>query len=297
MAEITSASVSIDSIYEALRHEVYAALRVPHRDWKRSVLDLFLQNALLRVCRLAVDFDREAGQRGFASASRMTLPFFVEDTKVIQNVSIPEEGPLIIACNHPGSIDSLVISAQFRRPDIKLIARDMSFLRRLPGIHACMIYSTRDMVHRATVLRQALTHIEGGGALLLFASGRLDPDPFTMSGAIRAIDNWTHSASFFLKRVPHARIVYAFASGIIGSRWLAHPLARLRKTTWDQQFTAELLQTAAQALAPGKYRIKPKVSISKPFTFNELVIRHDCVDIHQAVTAEARWQMAIHMRS
>ncbi|NMB89030.1 MAG: hypothetical protein GYA17_11775 [Chloroflexi bacterium] len=296
MEDISGLPASPQVLLDALRYEVYRALRMPPQDWKRGVMDYFLRFVLLRGVRLALEFDRQAAARGFAHASQALLPNFVGRVQADGAGAVPQAGPLLVASNHPGSVDALVVAAQLERQDVKLIARDMPFLRNLPGIHACLIYSTRDMAQRAVVLRQALHHLENGGTLLLFPSGNLDPDPATLPGAEKALETWTSSAALFLRRIPGLRLVVATTSHMIAPRWLNHPLAAWRRHPWDRQFWAELMQTSSQLLFPGRYCVSPRVSFSRGFTLDELGADRTGESIRQAVIAQAKRQLKLHFQ-
>jgi hypothetical protein len=282
---------SPDILTDALRYEVYRALRLPPRNWKRAILDILLWFSFQRIVRLALAFDKEAATGGFPHACRRFLPCFVETVDASGAEGLSKEGPLIIASNHPGSIDALVIAAQIKRNDLKIIARDMPILRHLKGIDAHMIYSTRDMAHRAAVLRHCLSHLRQGGSLLLFASGNLDPDPALKPGALHSVDTWTSSAALFLKRVPGAQIVVSIAGQMIAPRWVKHPLVSIRKNPWDQQFMAELLQTSSQVLFPAKYPISPRVVFSRAYSAHHLPENFTVNEVHQAILALAKRQM------
>jgi hypothetical protein len=288
-------SVSSGHLLEALRYEVFRALRLPPQNWKRPVMNILLHFAYLRMIRMAAIFNRETENHGFAEASRIVLPWFTNQVEIKKEEELPDHGPLIVACNHPGSFDALVIAAHLKRTDLKLIARDMPLLQYLPGVNACMIYSTRDMTHRATVLRQALRHLESGGALLLFAGGNLEPDPAYLPQAVQALNSWTSSLSLFLKRIAEARISFGIASRMIDRRWVKHPLVSFRQSEWDRQFMAEFLQTITQVLFPGKYPISPMVTFSRAYTLGEITQEQTIEGIRQAAIAVARKQMALHL--
>lgn len=285
-----------DQLLGMLREEVYRALRFQKGSWQRRIVTPLLNWPLMRCVRLALDFDRQAASGGFGAASSWLLPRFVETVQVEMDGAIPARGPLLVAANHPGSLDVFLISSFLNRKDLKVIARDMPFLRSLPNVDACMVYSTRDMSQRANVLRQGLRHLESGGALLICASGNLDPDPARLPGAIESLDSWNSSVALFLKRVTDLRAVVAITSRMIDARWLEHPLLRLRKSRWDRQFLGELFQTSAQILFPGKYRISPKITFSRPLSSVDFAGCPPVEKIHQELVHLAKQQMLLHMK-
>ena len=56
-------------------------------------------------------------EQGVAAGARWVLPRFVKSFTAHGVRHIPDEGPLVIAANHPAAYDSLVISAHVERPD------------------------------------------------------------------------------------------------------------------------------------------------------------------------------------
>jgi hypothetical protein len=164
----------------------------------------------------------------------------------------------------------------------------MPFLRSMPGVDACLIYSTRDHVQRATVLRQALRHLEGGGALLLFPSGNLDPDPGCFGGAAEALETWTTSLDLFLRKCPQTQVMLSIVSGVIAPRWLSHPFVRLQRQRWQRQFRAELLQTLTQVLFPRRFRISPHIVFDGPLDVETLHAAGEGPVYRQALVARAQ---------
>ena len=105
----------------------------------------------------------------------VTYVDFVDQTKVIGAETLPKEGPLLIASNHPGAYDSLVISSQIPRDDLKIISSDIPFVKKLPETSKHMIFSTHDPHDRMSAARKAIRHLKDGGALLIFARATMDP--------------------------------------------------------------------------------------------------------------------------
>ncbi len=50
--------------------------------------------------------------------------------------------------------------------------------------------------------RSGIRHLQNGGALLLFGTGLIDPDPAVYPGAEKEIENWSPSIDLFLRHVP-----------------------------------------------------------------------------------------------
>jgi len=115
---------------------------------------------------------------------------------------IPASGSIVIAANHPfGGIDGLAAIAAIasRRPDLKVIAT--TTLASIPAIRDLIIavdnFGLRERrAANISAARQALRHVWGGGALLIFPAGEVASldlsqgciaDPVWKRGAITLI--------------------------------------------------------------------------------------------------------------
>ena len=184
--------------------------------------------------------------------------------------NIPANGPLIIACNHPGAYDSAVLAAVIPRPDLKLLASDVPFTRALVEISRNLIYVPPDASGRMAAVREAVRHLQAGGALLIFARGDVEPDPAVMAGAADTLSLWSSSLELLLRKVPQTSLQIAMASNIIQQRFLRNPLIRLRRQPYHRQKMAELFQMISQLLAPQKYRVQPQVSFAEAVPASQL---------------------------
>jgi len=99
------------------------------------------------------------------------MPYFVTDLRVWGQSNVPKEGPLLIISNHPGTYDSIAISAALPRNDLKIIAGGYPFLRQLPAASQHLIFVSSDIQERMTSLRNAIRHLQQGSSLLIFPSG------------------------------------------------------------------------------------------------------------------------------
>jgi hypothetical protein len=112
--------------------------------------------------------------------------------------------------------------------------------------------------------RAALRHLAEGGALLVFPSGTMDPDPACMSGSSQALESWSSSLEMFLRKVPGVQMQLVILSGFLAPDCLRHPLTRTRRGIREQQIVAEIVQMVNQIYRDKDYRLCPKVSFSSP---------------------------------
>jgi hypothetical protein len=276
--------------------ELTKALALPRTASARKLVHLLFGRAASRFARLGVDLDRVVASQGVAAGARWALPHFARDWKVRGEANIPGEGPLVIASNHPGSFDSLLITAHVCRPDYKVIVGDIPFFERLPHVSEHAIYAPgkQDVQGRMQVLRRAIRHLASGGALLIFARGGIEPDPAFMPAPEAEFGLWSRSLQIFLEHVPQTRVLVTIVSGVISRAAMSHPITWLRGKRPDRQRLAFMLQMAQQVLTGReKYGLVPHVS------FGPLVGISDAGGAAQAldcITRSARSLLQSHLR-
>jgi hypothetical protein len=102
--------------------------------------------------------------------------------------------------------------------------------------------------------------------LLIFPSGRVEPDPAVLPGASQAMSNWSPSLEVILRRVPDAQVLITIASGVVSPHFLNHPLIRFWREKRDPQIVAEVLQIIIQMVFPNRVRLSPNISFYFPLT-------------------------------
>ena len=197
--------------------------------------------------------------QGFQNAAAWFISHFVDRVDVIGQESLPNNGPLIIASNHPGAYDSLVISASIPRNDLKIISSPIPFLQKFPFSNNLLLFSDRDAHTRMGVVRKGIRHLQKGGTLLVFARGRIEPDPAFMAGADDEIPHWSSSLGLFLRKVPQTRMSISMISGILVPEFIQHPLTALRKNRVDKQRISEFFQVISQLMNPEALKVSPNL--------------------------------------
>lgn len=225
-----------------------------------------------RFARLAAQFDQRVAQEGLSQAAGWALSIFVEGHQVLGGDGVPSSGPLIVISNHPGSYDVLLIAHGLGRDDLKIPASDVPFLRGLVATASHLIYTdTGSNAHaRMAAARQSIRHLREGGALLLFASAQVDPDPAFLPGAREELQKWSASVSLFLRQVPETVSVVSIVSGVLAPSCFHHPLTRLRREQRLKQFLAEFLQVSQQVLFGRRFGLVPSVRFSEPLRAAQL---------------------------
>ena len=260
-----------EALTQILCGEFFVALGLPKYGIFSKIFTPLIRKPVHRFSIIASGFDQRAETIGFQSASQWILPNFADTVTVRGNENIPSSGPLLIVANHPGAYDSLVITAQVPRDDIKIIVNlPLDFISELSATLSHFLYAPLDPHLRMNVVRSGIRHLRSGGSILIYASGGMDPDPATMTGAEFEIKNWSRSIEFILEKVPATRLVIAMVSGIISQRYVNHIFTHFRRERVDKQRISEFFQVMRQMLTPGTIKQTPKVSFSLPFSLDEL---------------------------
>ncbi len=256
---------------QALLEEFYALLGIQKRPYLQRVVSRLMNRPLERFVDIALQFDTFVEREGFTTAARWALPRFVRGLYVRGLEKIPRQGPLLLTANHPGAIDSLLIPACLPRDDLRILASGLTFFRKLPSLRRFLIFTPREGSGRALAARQAIRHLQNGGALLIFPSGGVDPDPAFLSEARLYFERWSESLTLFLRRAPQTMVQTVICSHVLIEKYFRHPIARLGKTLRQRLVIAEYLQIADQILRKPRERWFPYLSFGEVVHGDELL--------------------------
>ncbi len=276
----------------ALSLEILEAAGLPSAGPLRAVFSPLVWPPAHLFSRLAAEFDRRVAQSGLMEAVRWVLPRFVDGVHPLGTEHIPRAGPLVIASNHPGAYDGLVIASCLPRDDLKVVVTDRPFFRNLYAASSHIIYTPRNLEGRMSVVREAVRHLRAGGSLLIFAHGNVEPDPEVVPGAEEALAGWSPSIPLFLRHVPGVNLVVTIVSGVLAPSAVHHPLTRLREGWRARQLLGEFIQVSQQMLFKRRFRLVPAVRFAAPLTMADLGERYDAKAALAAIVARARGLLA-----
>jgi len=289
---MTQTESNAELFYEAMLFEVTKAFALPQTPRTRRLIELIFGKAARSATNIAMDLDRVVGEGGHAAGARWFLPRFVKSHCARGVENIPASGPFVIAANHPGSIDTVVITAHSTRRDLKFIIGDIQFLLKMPNSLKGFIVAPpkSDTIGRMQVVRESLRHLQNGGGLLIFPRGGIEADPEFMPNPDDEFHHWSRSLEIFLKRVPNLQILITIVSGVIAPAAMRHPITKFRKARPDRQRLAFVYQLTRQLISGRQlFDLMPRV------TFGEIVQgtnhEHALADIEHA----ARRTLAQHM--
>lgn len=263
----TKEAALTDLLTDNLIYEITKALALPQTPGIRKMILRLAGRAIRQFTELASQLDCVIGRDGLAGGARWLLPRFVKGCSAQGVENIPPAGPLVVASNHPASMDSVVISAYIARRDYKVIIGEIPFFRNLPNIRENAIFAPEpaDTIGRMQVIRDVIRHLENDGAILIFPRGQIEPDPAWMPHPDAGFDHWSRSLEIFLKRVPHTRVLVTIVSGVISKAAMRHPITWFRKARPDRQRLAFMYQFVRQMLAEQEvFGLSPRVTFGRP---------------------------------
>ena len=277
--------------------EIFAAFGLPSRGWQRRLFGPVFWLPAQIFGRVMAGIDRTVAEQGVPEAAKRLLKGFVDDIQVSGKENIPREGPVLIASNHPGAYDSVAILSCLPRKDVKAVVSDVPFLRSLPAASKLMVYAIPGTQGRMTAVRGMVRQMQAGGALMIFPSGLVDPDPEVLPGAEKELDSWSKSLDLVMRRVPETKIIITIASGVLSPICLHNPLTRLRKKEWEQRKLAEFLQVIQQLVLKRKFGLSPRLTFDVALNGSELLRRSSSSDLHQAILWRAHQVLQAHMEA
>jgi hypothetical protein len=285
----------LDSLRRFISDEIYKALGLSSSGWYSKLLQPLFHIPASRFAKLGAKFDTWVAETGLVEAARRLLPDFISDLTIRGGEHIPQEGPLLIASNHPGTYDSLVIAANLPRSDLRIISSDIPFLAGLPAAKRHIIFTTLDAHVRMAALRASLRHLQEGGALLLFPSGHIDPDPEVLPGAAENLGEWSRSLELLLRRVPDTNILITIVSGVLARTCTRNPLTRLRSKPVDRQRLAEFIQIIQQMVFGREFNLVPNLTFGELTSLEKLQQRAGRAFVLDEIILRARLLLQEHL--
>lgn len=153
---------------------------------------------------------------------------------------IPQKGPVILVANHPfGGIEGLILGQLMsqRRDDVKIMANFL--LERIPELRPYFIFVDpfgSETSARANIrgMRNAISHVEQGGALGIFPAGEVAHFDF-VKGQVREPD-WSPTIGRIIRKTG-AAVVPVYFDGFNGPLFqlmgLIHPRLRTMMLPWE----------------------------------------------------------------
>jgi hypothetical protein len=179
---------------------------------------------------------------------------------------------------------------------LKIVSNSFPFLMRLPHIADHLIFVSSDTAKRAAGAHAVIRQLRQGGAVLIFGTGRLEPDPDVYPNAAESIERWSASIELFLQSVPQARLVISIVSGMLSRRWVRHPITWLERHEWKRRRLSIFGQVLQQLFSPGSFYLNPRISFSPALTLETLEHSNGSGPLLPAIIKKGKEQLAEHMR-
>lgn len=265
-------AADVEALSESLIAEIFKALGLSGAGRARRVLGPLFRKATRRLSQIGVTFGQLCESDGFPKAAEWALTHWCTGIRARGAEEVPAGGPLLVVSNHPGTYDALVVAAHLKRDDMLIFASDIPFLENLPHVSRYFFFlDPVDTQARMRETRNGIRHLQRDGAILLYGSGQIDPDPALFPDeAARCVDRWSRSIELFLRLVPETKVLLSVVSHVVSRGWARSPLAWLRRKPLDRRRLVEFGQVIQQLLFPGSLYLSPRLSFSPPLTVETL---------------------------
>lgn len=258
------------------------------------LLEPLVGRSLRGFVNIFAEFDRRCAASDFVQAARWVLPTFASGVEVIGADYVPREGPVLLVANHPGNFDEVVIAAALRRPDIRIFANAYPILTSFPNISRHAIFSrANDPLARMNAVRNGIKHLRRGKLLVIFPTGRTDPDPRVVEGARESLNEWSQSVELMVNKAPETQVVVTMVSGVNSLAMLRTPPLLFRRPPLERQKLAGSVQMALQILFPRWFNLVPRISFSDPLTLREMTTGRAST-VREAIIRQAERWLELH---
>lgn len=228
----------------------------------RPLLQRLVERRIEGFARQLVAFDDRIARDGLASASAWGLTQWAGPVQQCGEPASPGR-PLLLVSNHPGLVDAAALLSTLADHDVRLLVAARPLFHALPALQAHLISVAPAGAGRAHALRAAVRHLRGGGTLLTYPAGRIEPDPAAdWAGAQVALARWSPSVTYLARRVPALTVQPVAVSHVIAPRYRRHWLARQAIDSEDR----DAIAAALQVLAARIHDNRPRLTIGAPIT-------------------------------
>ena len=256
----------------------------------RYLITLLGSKATRWLADLLSRWDRQVERSSFIETARDALDLFTSGFELSSAEAIPKTGPLLAVANHPGMYDSIGAIVTVGREDVQVVAARREFFRVLPNISAHLLTIEKDASLRSEAMRHIIQALKDGQAVIIFPSGRLEPEPSLMPGVSVALEQWSASIGIFLSKVPETRLLPILISQTLSPKaWHSWP-ARLPKAQKRRHQAAMGWQFVKQRVGKDPaWKLPLRIDTGKVKTAIELDPSLDPKKLSEAVQDEMKF--------
>ena len=232
-------------------------------------------------------WDRQIERSSFLETARDALHLFTSGFELFSIEEIPQIGPLLAVANHPGMYDSIGAIVTVGREDVRVVAARREFFRVLPNINRHLLIIETDASLRLEAVRHIIQALKDGQAVIVFPSGKLEPEPSMMPGAAASLEQWSASVGIFLSKVPETCLLPILISQTLSPKaWHSWP-ARLPKAQKRRHQAAMGWQFVKQRVSKDPaWKLPLRIDTGRIKTASELDLSLDPKKLAQAVQEE-----------
>ena len=287
----------IDQLRERITDEIFLALGLSKNGFLRRTFGRLFYSPTNRFAGIFARADEAIGLGGMASGCKSVVEDFSIQVQARGVEKIPAEGPLLVVSNHPGAYDSVCLGSFIPRKDLKILVWETPFYHAMQNANKWFVYANGEVERRMVALREAIQHLQNGGALLQFGSGTIEPDPSIIPHTEISLNNWSSSLEIMLRKAEDTRLVLAVASGVLLKKFAANPLTLLRRRPIDRRRIAEVVQIIQQLLWLNSVQIKASLSFAPPISVDELAAESGGRRLMPAVLERAQALLEDHLQA
>ncbi len=292
-----TAKLQIDQLRERITDEIFLGLGLKRDSFIRRTFGWLVYPPTNRFAGIFARADEAIGVGGMPSGCKSVVQDFGIQVNARGIENIPAEGPLLIVSNHPGAYDLVCLGSFIPRKDLKILVWETPFYHAMENANKWFVYANSEIGDRMVALREAVQHLQNGGALLQFGSGTIEPDPSIVPHTESTLKEWSSSLEIMLRKAEETRLVLAVASGVLLKKFAGNPLTFLRRRPIDRRRIAEITQIIQQLLWPQTVQIMADLSFAPPVTVDELAEESGGRRLMPAVLERAQALLADHRQA
>ena len=246
-----------DSLTRIVLEDIKTSANFKKRKIISWMIDTFGYRPAGWLAELLTRIDQQLDESSLHETAERAIQSFSEGLVVHYQEKIPDSGPLLVVANHPGLADILGVVTSLKREDVKIVAQQKGFMRVLRNINRHMLTIEPDSTFKLNVIREIIQALEDGFAVIIFPSGRLEPDPAIVPGAVESLQGWSDSIGVFLNKVPEAQLLPLLVSNVLTEKAWNSRFARLGRNQKRRQQFASAVQFIAQRFSKEPHWKKP----------------------------------------
>jgi len=123
---------TVEDLHPLIMDEIVWALRFKNHPLLSFLTKMIFSLPARKFTQIVVELENAVADGGPAFGSQKIYKYFFNEMNVSGAETIPAEGPLILAANHPGGMESIAQVGLSGRNDLRAISSDVNFLRPLP---------------------------------------------------------------------------------------------------------------------------------------------------------------------